>query len=652
MRPIPTSRVSGPRRRDIALDQAGPSRSVPDRYTAHPPEGGASGAVRSWAGAALLALLVAFASAAPVRAATAYQQSVQLAPGWNAVYLQVDPEVAEPAAAFAGVPVKSVWTWTGAGERIAFVQDAAEGLRDVRGWLGWFPPDSDEAYLTDLHRLRANRAYLIELGGSAEVAWSVTGAPAVRERRWVPNSFNLAGFTLSQTAPPSFAAFFGSAAAHAGQPVYRLGADGQWSRVADLQQKMRDGEAYWIYSAGRSDFEGPVVLDLGGANELNFDALTTQKPLRMRRAGGAAGELRVRPLPSSAPAALLFHELAVEADPANPGKTRAVERWKPLTGELRLAVGEGKDLLLRLGVQRTAFTAEEVGSVLEITDGSGARRLVQVRAKRSVAGTAARRGAAVHELAGLWVGSARLGKVSQAQTSNPPDLVPRPTPSEVQVRLIVHVDAAGQARLLKEVLVMWQDGDAAADPPTDGRVVLVTDEARVTDFRGAVLRDGQMVGRRFSSATLDYDALSPSYEEAGKALLLAGGVFGPGAQLGAEVLLDKNHPTNPFRHKFHPDHDNLDAFRVEERNEAFTVRRQIELDLASADPETPAGSQPRPEWGTTLLAGTYRETFPSQTDADGQLIVGLHRNTLVIEGTFELRRYPGSPVELNPEATP
>lgn len=40
-----------------------------------------------------------------------FQQSFILQPGWNTVFLEVSPENRSVEAAFAGIPVASVWTW-------------------------------------------------------------------------------------------------------------------------------------------------------------------------------------------------------------------------------------------------------------------------------------------------------------------------------------------------------------------------------------------------------------------------------------------------------------------------------------------------------------------------------------------------------------
>ena len=105
----------------------------------------------------------------------------------------------------------------------------------------------------------------------------------------------------------------------------------------------------------------------------------------------------------------------------------------------------------------------------------------------------------------------------------------------------------------------------------------------------------------------------------------AGGAFGAGTIQGA-LTLDYDHPLNPFKHVFHPDHNNLDE-RFEqtlpEGKESFTVTRSLSLEFTAVDP---LGLNP-PGWGDTELGGTYRET-----------ISGLHRSAIRTSGNFRLVR--------------
>ncbi len=95
--------------------------------------------------------------------------------------------------------------------------------------------------------------------------------------------------------------------------------------------------------------------------------------------------------------------------------------------------------------------------------------------------------------------------------------------------------------------------------------------------------------------------------------------------LAGSVYLPADHPTNPFRHRRHPDHAS-----------GYDIRREIRLDFdgAPGDVPEPAG------YGVDRLRGTYRES-----------ISGLHKPLgpapetapigLLTEGRFELNRLSG-----------
>jgi hypothetical protein len=93
----------------------------------------------------------------------------------------------------------------------------------------------------------------------------------------------------------------------------------------------------------------------------------------------------------------------------------------------------------------------------------------------------------------------------------------------------------------------------------------------------------------------------------------------PAGALEGAVFLPANHPTNPFRHRRHPDN-----------TVGFDVRREIRLDFDGSAEE----SLPRAGFGVERVSGIYREE-----------IFGLHKplgpekNTgLKVEGKFELHR--------------
>jgi hypothetical protein len=51
------------------------------------------------------------------------QQQIVLKPGWNAVFLEVDPTPRECDSLFASLPIESVWDWNRTADSAQFVQD-------------------------------------------------------------------------------------------------------------------------------------------------------------------------------------------------------------------------------------------------------------------------------------------------------------------------------------------------------------------------------------------------------------------------------------------------------------------------------------------------------------------------------------------------
>ena len=116
-------------------------------------------------------------------------------------------------------------------------------------------------------------------------------------------------------------------------------------------------------------------------------------------------------------------------------------------------------------------------------------------------------------------------------------------------------------------------------------------------------------------------ALNPVFSEASRTLLTSlpmSGDFGVGSSgLNAEIVLPANHPTNPFRHRRHPDH-----------TVGFDIRRLVSLTFSSSEAPGRAG------YGVDRISGSY-----------GEEIYGLHKPLgpskdigLRVRGTFKLNR--------------
>ncbi len=575
-------------------------------------------------------LILGAACAAEAHAGVAdVTQTFVLQPGWNSVFLEVRPAANDSETVFGGLPLASAWTWNSAGPKVEFVDNPAEQLAPSPQWLGYFPRPRPESILTNLFAVQANRAYLLKIDGNLPVTWTVTGAPEVQTFRWAPDSFNLVGFPVDPQQQPTFGQYLAPSPAHVGQPIYQL-VGGEWQEVANpYGTTIHSGEAYWVFCKGPSDYTGPVAIDLEAGKSMDFGGGRDTSRVRIRNLSTTPAEITLHQLPGSAPIPLSIFEFDIDT---------AESSWPALPATLSEAVAQGSEWLVDLAPRRASFTQPEVGTVIEIKDGFGFRRLLAVTARgvyapapfegrRAVAGgNQARPFTAPNSnpLAGLWVGKVSVGFVSQAQTGSE---TPTPTGGPFTFRVLIHVDANGTARLLKEVIELWKEGTRIPDPEhpglflidEPGHYALLTDENLIPNFTGALLRDGEPVGYRVSTTAYDFD---PQF-------LAMTGSFGTTGVLSASITLGAESPTNPFRHKFHPDHNNLNELYTQFLEEAYPVTREMTFAFSDSDPTGASQAS----FGANVMGGEYHER-----------IGGLHRNDIVVEGRFLLSRTSASPV--------
>jgi hypothetical protein len=167
-------------------------------------------------------------------------------------------------------------------------------------------------------------------------------------------------------------------------------------------------------------------------------------------------------------------------------------------------------------------------------------------------------------------------------------------------------------------------GQAAQQAATAAAAAAVEERATDPLFTEVTLRSAAL-----PAAANALDTLYATAARAMRTELFMSGRFGPPAagagdeaHLTACIYLPARHPTNPFRHRRHPDH-----------TLGFDVRRVVRLafDGVEGDALEPAG------FGTQRVSGTYREE-----------LFGLHKPLgpapdtapigLKVEGRFELRR--------------
>lgn len=562
----------------------------------------------------LPAALVLLALSAVVGQAQTTTQTFALRSGWNAIWLDVDPTDNAIASVFNGAPLVSVWTFADRTTAVDFIADVNEPVWNRDRWLRHVPTNQPSAFQNNLFSAPGKRAYLVQLTNAFTL--SITGRPAWRTRSWAPNAYNLRGFPVDPSARPTFLSFFRPSPAHYDtstgrlQKIYRLAGTGQWTLVqpGDL---MTYGEAYWCFARGGSDYVAPLSLFLDGGDGLDFANTLTSAGLNIVSHWDTDVVLSVRD--TSSPTPLSYRRL----DSVN------ATQWVPFTGPWTSPISSGTELTLSTSIRRRDIAGDRYRSVLEVADGRGTRFLLPASAgKLTVAAAGAPAPGNSHSLAGLWVGNAALSSVNEVNSATNAAAA-TPAAANFNLRLIIHVSSNGVVRLLKEVTQLWKNGTTTnnaagqAVTQTPGRFALVTEESLFGQFEGATLRDGTPAGRRLSSVGYDFPT-SP-----GANYLPLAGSFGGNNTLSGTIVLSPQFPTNPFRHKFHPDHDNLDDRFVNYKEEAFTVQRAISLQFST----TPPPGVSDPDFGYREQAGTYRET-----------VTGLNKSAINCKGTFRLTR--------------
>ena len=195
---------------------------------------------------------------------------------------------------------------------------------------------------------------------------------------------------------------------------------------------------------------------------------------------------------------------------------------------------------------------------------------------------------------GLWLGTVEVDKVNEVFSASTDANTPKEVKYPFNLQFIFHVNGSGNVKLLKEVYLM-QTKD-------EGKRVLVTDEKRLNDFEGIIRKgDNKLVPVRFTSPSIDFDTTKTE-------IALSGTINN--TLTATNILHGKLHPTNPFRHQFHPNH-----------KEGRDVTRSFKISIETTAP----GEKVAPNVGKTKLVGHYEET-----------LLGLHKAPLKVSGNIIL----------------
>lgn len=574
-----------------------------------------------------MALAVVFAMLPHTLSAMWMRQVIPLKSGWNAVCLKVNPVESACDTVFGSCDAIEVVSWWNRDRADDGTGNVAPG--DFRNWY------KDNVQPATFARAIGGERYLIK--ASAAATLTVVGVPARPDGRLYRGEKNLVGFNLDAAQTGTFySEYFGPLAGASLLGVswcYTVSEENE-SLLARVSGPVGSADqAVWIDVDGEGElnYMGPleVTLDTSDA-AISWTRSTVARTVTVKNVTDEPKVVTVGLDPSITPPegqGTLAGLVALSAEEIDwsPGYARRV--YRPVTFPIvtNLAAGATFELTLRPDVDRMAPSSGDYLGVLTVSDAGST-----VKGTISAAGTVMHRigVSAAGSLAearnptGLWVGSVVLSGVNRARmlTSAPStewreeDI--EDAEGDFTFRLIVHVGEDGRARLLKEVYT-------GSDTEDNSVAALLADRATAKEYRRV---HPQARIRRTSSANFPF--MTPQ--------LLTGGEFAVGgAKLGVTLTQLYDDRTNPFVHRFHPQHDNIEFIngvprKISETSpsyESWTVVREIELEFLAADPT--GGND---DWNRTVVGGIYREH-----------VRGLNKTPIITEGAFRLTKVLDTP---------
>ncbi len=544
-----------------------------------------------------LSLLLSFFLLAPPARAQWQNTTYTLHGGWNSIYLHGDATHATLDQIFASNPeVLSVWRWNPNANPIQF---GSSPLIPVAGSIDWNIWVKGQPGQTTLAALTGQTAYLVECSGAVTANYSLTIPQKVSPPRstWVRNGANLLGFPSKLSASyPTFSAYFATfpIAVAANTKVYKYvgGPLGELNPVQVFSpsfEALDRTQAYWFDAAVVSDFYAPIEVSPSNLSGLIYGRNGSRVVVRVRNRTAAVVTLTVAPVASA----------------SAPDGQEAITAQVPLTrrtfdtgtgtyldtavaGPFGVVLAPQSSVELSFGVDRSLITGATdalYASLLRFTESSG---LMDVALPVS---------ARVTSLAGLWVGDVAVTNVQ----SKAAGFTGTTTAAAYPLRVILHVDNSGTARLLSQVFL--------------GRLAPAPYDLGLSTKESLLKADDRANARRLVAAHLPLDT----------EVATGSGSVALGATLVRAVSIGFTERTNPYVHTYHPDHDNKNA-RFEPLStpvESPSIARTCSFTFA---PTPPSGTSAN-GWGASVLGGTYSET-----------VTGLHKDPLTVTGTFELRR--------------
>lgn len=468
------------------------------------------------------------------------RETMTLAKGWNAIYLESTPtggvDRADCAAFFAGLPVTRVGCYVSDAYKDTkqYSDDGKELVQKPLSYYVWMADDPD---FSTLNSLQGGCCYLIyATNACTKTFFGVPAAPRLTWRKADTSGegfLNIAGVSVAGMQTPLAAKYFGEGpygSDNGNGAFYTVG--GTSSAAPHFTPsslfgapKVQNGKAYALTAVRGEDWPGVIEVQSAALNGgLDFADGAVKDSLVVRNRGNVKHVFRLTVSGS---------DLTGEGSDVFPDLLREIAVGLGETAWTNVTAGASWTTELEPGeAQAFAFAVDRTklvegwsyGALLAIEDlgESHMRVRVPITVDSAEKSTYPR---------GLWVGSVQLSQVSFDDGGTTRML---PAAGTMKATVLLHVGADGKSTTLLPRVALAENSDGVVEAFHE------LDKARAVNANA----------RRLTSVMLPASA---------SAVVGTGGAFEGEDGLWFTYVVGENAVDNPFRHAFHPDHDGLSA---------------------------------------------------------------------------------------------
>jgi len=615
-----------------------------------------------------LSFLIAICTTAVCRADLLQTEAHELGVGWNAIWLETTPvdangDLVDPATLFTSHPtITFAATPSVPFSSSEFIANPNEAGFNEAEWDVWRATDESGGYTLGV--MLGGRGYLIHT--TAATTLTFTGEAAFNPPSWQADAYNLRGFRIDESKSLTFADLFDPVSdIFPVNQIFQLQADGKWTGITSSDLVV-SGEAYWIRCNAFSTYMGPVHLQIGDDEEINFGTGLGSDLITVPPGGSSTLDCSIEEIQlqnrTTSPQPILFTRLDDESDlrlfetqiassniafegteiAASGGTIDPGSLGSEAITQVRLAANRN---WTTPPTQRAALLDANLGGVLYYIPLRAGNNFVEITSSGTTSST----------FTGLWAGTVVLDAVSSLTETGQPVA---DTTSQLPMPIFLHVDSGGSVNLLSQVVLMQTKATSTDEVPEP---VLVINPERIPYFDGIEERQGRLTGIRLQSAGYDMPRVldtttqsalqqevfdldtTGAYSDVSDVTIgdlrafLAGqsvrpttlvedyhlkwpmtGALQPGGSIAtaSPLRLDPFHRSNPFRHAFHTQHF-----------AGFEIAREIFLTFEEGS-------------SSDSLTGLYQEKISGLAQPDAAVASGTQSSakTITIQGTVLLRR--------------